>query len=287
MDFPAAQCRIGVGNTLTLKQPSTQNHQLAKLLSASTRNGVKISVVMPAYNVEKDVTGAISATMNVLNDITSSYEIIVIDDGSVDRTSQRVAAMGDDRVRIVKNHVNQGKGFSVKRGAEAANGEYVIMSDADMNVNPGRIIDYMHLLESADIIVSSKRHPKSVYEAPLTRKILSLGFTLLARVLTGIKASDTQTGLKAFKGESLKRAIRLVLVKRYAFDVELLAVAELLRLKTVEIPTVVRLGNRFGKGAALRMLVDLLAVAYRLRFLKWYQKNLEVLVPQYEPLFKV
>ena len=129
-------------------------------------------------------------------------------------------------------------------------------------------------LKKYDLVVGSKRHPNTVYEAPLIRKMLSLGFNIIVKLLTGIKLGDTQTGLKAFKTNHLKTIMNTIVVKRYAYDVEVLAMAHLLGLKILEAPVNIRQKKMFKFKDILKMFLDVLGIAYRLRIAKWYQKRI-------------
>lgn len=102
------------------------------------------------------------------------------------------------------------------------------------------------------------------------RRFLSHGFNVLVKLLTGIKVKDTQTGLKAFRRDSLDAIFLKLAIKRYAFDVELLAVANLHGLKVVELPVNIRMRGLFSLREVWRMFADLLGIAYRLRILKQY-----------------
>jgi hypothetical protein len=113
--------------------------------------------------------------------------------------------------------------------------------------------------------------------------MLSIGFHNIARLLTGITVSDTQTGLKAFRRESLDRILPLLSVKRYAFDVEVLAVAQLLGMRVVEMPVNIRMDAHFKLKDVFRMVIDLLGIAYRLRITHWYKKNLNNRHAHYRP----
>lgn len=241
-------------------------------------DGPEVSVVMPAYNLEHVIADSIRKVCNVLEKFFSSYEVIVVDDGSTDDTYIIASSLTDrERIKVFRNGLNVGKGFALKIGSLHASGKYTVFLDADMEINPSQLTKYVLALERADVVIASKRHPGSKYEAPFMRKFLSLGFNFLARLLTGVDVSDTQTGCKAFKTDALKSIMRIVVVKRYAFDVELLAVAKLLGLKIVEMPVKVELDKGFSLKSILQMLLDLLGIAYRLRVIKWYQKRLEQL----------
>jgi hypothetical protein len=101
--------------------------------------------------------------------------------------------------------------------------------------------------------IESVPHPDSKVSAPILRSFLSYAFHCLVMLLTGVRVSDTQSGFKAFRREALARIMSVVSVKHYAFDVELLAVARLLKLRVVELPVKIRLGSLFSARQVVRM----------------------------------
>jgi hypothetical protein len=115
---------------------------------------------------------------------------------------------------------------------------------------------------------------------------MSRVFNLAARILTGLDVSDTQSGLKAARSEALYKILPLLSVKRYAFDVEFLVVASLLGMKIKELPVDINLDSMFGMRKVVRMGVDLLGIVYRLRLIRWYQKNLQAQSMTYVPLVR-
>lgn len=241
---------------------------------------------MPAYNLGDRIELSIRAATKVLGALVSDYEIIVIDDGSSDDTYERVMRISDSHIRVFRNAINRGKGFSFKRGVEEAACTCLILSDADMDVR-SNVLSYVGALREYDMVIASKRNHLSTYEAPLMRKFLSAAFNALVDAMMGLKVSDTQTGLKAFKTDSIKRIMQFVTVRRYAFDVELLVVAKLLDLRIVEMPVSVKLDKMFKAKNILYMLVDLLGIFYRYRIIKWYQKNLSNSTPKYQPIVRI
>ena len=244
-----------------------------------------VSVVMPAYNEEEHIADAVRSVESRLEGLGYKYEIIIVDDGSTDGTADVVKEIRDEKVKLVGYDRNMGKGFALKYGFEHVNGDLVVFMDSDTEIGLRNLPAYLKALERFDLVIASKRHPKSKYEAPILRKFLSTGFQILVRILVGLKASDTQSGLKAGRAKALKRIFPLLSVKRYAFDVELLTVANLLGYRFAEMPIDIKLGARFSVREALRMLIDLLGIAYRLRVKRWYQRNMGK-HERYNPILK-
>ena len=111
-------------------------------------------------------------------------------------------------------------------------------------------------------------------DVPISRRLLSETFNWLVRILTGVPLKDTQSGLKAMKKSAFLNIFPKLAVKRYAFDVELLAVAHLHGLKVVEMPVTIKLNASFKFTDMWHMFVDLLGIAYRLRIVHWYQRQI-------------
>ena len=248
---------------------------------------LKISVIMPAYNEEGKIAECVAHARAYLESLECPYEIIIVDDGSTDGTrSEAIRASVNPHVKVVGYDRNQGKGSAIKYGTKYVTGDRVVFMDSDADVKPDLVKQYVTVLRNNDIALASKWHPDSRVSAPIMRKILSHGFHSLVVLLTGVRVSDTQSGFKAFTREALDRIMRLVSVKRYAFDVELLVAAKLLKLRIVELPVNIRLASLFSMRQVLRMLVDLLGIVYRLRVIHWYQKNLNNPQAVYLPIIK-
>jgi len=240
-------------------------------------NHAELSFVIPAYNEEE----SIEATLCTLDDAAKSkklrYEIVVVDDGSSDKTSLRASmyARRNGHVKIIRCIKNMGKGYAIKTGFMQARGEAVVFADSDMEIDLNIVSTYVEALQHGDIVIGTKWHPDSIVDMPLVRRILSHGFNVLARILTGARLKDTQVGLKAMKKKAFAKIFPRLTVKRYAFDVELLAVANLYGLKIVEMPTQIKMNGSFNLKEILKMFVDLLGISYRLRVLHWYQRSVD------------
>ena len=240
---------------------------------------IAVSVVTPVYNGAGYIADSIAAIVAALESSGAAFELIVVSDGSTDDTFDRASACADDRVTVLRYDVNEGKGFAIAHGLAHTRGRLVGWIDADLDIEPDVLIGLIRVFaeEDVDAVVGSKRHPDSEVVYPAVRRLYSLGFQLLVRVLFRINVRDTQVGAKLFRREMLDTVGSLLLIKRYAFDLEVLAVgAEFGFDRIAEAP--VRLRDRvFGSNINLRavrnMFVDTLAVAYRIHVRHWYVRR--------------
>ena len=237
----------------------------------------QLSLVMPAFNEGRTIEEAIYRVDNVVREMGLKYELIIVDDGSIDNTRMKVNnyARNNGHVKVVGYNNNVGKGFALKTGFSHAIGEMVVFMDSDAEIDPRQVVRYVEALKDADVVVASKWHPQSKVDTPLIRRILSHGFNVLVKLLVGLRLSDTQTGLKAIRRSVFLSVFPRLTVKRYAFDVEMLALANLLGLKVVELPINIRIRNLLCLQEVWRMFLDLLGITYRLRVLRWYQRAMK------------
>jgi hypothetical protein len=157
-------------------------------------------------------------------------------------------------------------------------GDYVAFIDAGMEIDPNGLSMILEHMEwyNADIIVASKRHPASMVKYPPSRKIVSLGAHIISRFLLSINIHDTQAGLKIFKRQVLIKVLPRLLVRSYAFDLEILSVANRLGFsKIYEAPIKLNydftsLTHATGLKTIYNCLIDALAVFYRLKILRYY-----------------
>jgi dolichol-phosphate mannosyltransferase len=237
---------------------------------------IELSFVIPAYNEEESIETALGTLDGVVKDKRSPYEIVVVDDGSRDKTLSRAIkyASRNGHVKVISYTQNEGKGYAVRTGFMRTKGDVVVFADSDMDIDLSTVSKYVDALENGDIVVATKWHPDSRVDMPLIRRILSHGFNVLVRILTGANLKDTQVGLKVMKKSAFANIFPRLCVKRYAFDVELLAVANLYGLRIVQLPTQLRIRGTFRLKEIFKMFQDLLGIAYRLRLLHWYQRRI-------------
>jgi glycosyltransferase involved in cell wall biosynthesis len=246
----------------------------------------QLTVVVPVYNGGEGIVENIGAIQRAATAALppNAAEVVVVSDGSIDETAERLLAARDDiGIRVIHYDRNLGKGYAVRAGALASHGEWVALVDADLDVDPASIPTYVEIArrELLDFAIGSKRHPESVVSYPRSRRIASWSYQQLNRVLFRLDVRDTQVGLKVLSRRVVEEIMPLLLVKRYAFDLELLAVAQALGYGRMrELP--VRLEYRFtGSGvrstAALLALWDTFAIFYRLRILRTYERKRRLL----------
>lgn len=237
---------------------------------------------MPAYNLKAELKKNLSFAADLYRSHEIRVELIPVDDGSSDGTKLEEICCGieeDEFVKIlpVTLERNGGKGAALKAGFEKSTGEYVMLLDGDLDIHPKQTPLFFEQMvqKKADIVVGSKRHPNSVVDYPWHRRLVSFVYFSLIRLFIGLKLSDTQTGMKLFKREALSAALDRMLVKTYAFDLELLSIAHSRGAVIAEAPVVIRFGQKFGclkPKTVFEMVKDTLAVFYRLKVLKYYSK---------------
>ena len=234
---------------------------------------------MPAYNEAEGVVPTIRDIQKILEEQGIKYEVIVVDDGSQDDTFAKALAVAKENsnVRAFSYPKNSGKGYAIKYGFRYARGDLVLFLDADSDLPAAQIPRFLGCMNGTDvdIIIGSKRHPLSKVDYPPLRGLLSRAYSLLVRALFNLKVADTQTGIKLFRREVLDRVFPKVLTKRYAFDLELLANASRLGYRIAEAPVEVnyRFRSRISSSAVAGMLIDTLAIFYRMKILHYYDRE--------------
>mgnify|MGYP000624971138 CR=1 FL=1 len=241
----------------------------------------KISVIMPVYNGETFIERSIKRVSDYLKRINIESEIIIVDDGSKDNTHQKalriLKTLNNHNIRILKYNENRGKGHALLYGYKYAKGDIIIFYDADLDIPVQQLTLLIKTAQktNADLIITSKWHPKSKTKTTKLRKLQSKTFNLLERLLLGIKQSDTQTGAKAIRKQALDAIASTLTIKRYSFDAELITAATAQGYKILEIPALwpIRLTAKFKIREIWRMLIDLLAITYRLKLKKQYTRK--------------
>ena len=248
------------------------------------KKGQLLSVIIPAYREAKTIRRDIKRIEEILKQLRYAYEIIVVADGrygTEDKTFEEAKKVESDKVHVHGYSKNMGKGYAVRYGMSRSKGEIVAFIDSGMEISPNSLSMALEHLEwyGADIIVGSKYHPASKVSLSRMRRITSAGYRLLIWLLFHLNLRDTQVGMKIFKRRVLEDVLPRLLVKRYAFDVEMLSVAYSLGYRRIfEAPIVMTpalspLTSDTTIKAIFRMLWDTMAVFYRLKIRRYYSNR--------------
>jgi dolichyl-phosphate beta-glucosyltransferase len=230
---------------------------------------IYLSIIIPAYNEEKRIKNTLEKILDYLSTRNYTCEIILIDDGSTDRTSDKAREIiKGDRLVIIKNPVNMGKGYSVKNGILSSKGEILLFSDADLSTPIEELDKILLWIEKGyDIVIGSRALPESIIEMPQRwlRHTMGKIFNFLVQVFIINGFKDTQCGFKCFKREAAMRIFELQKLSGFAFDVEILLIARRFGFNIKEAP--VRWMNspkskvHIIKGS-LSMLMELFKILY-------------------------
>lgn len=238
-----------------------------------------LSIIIPAFNEEKTIEETIKTLDQYFTDNGKDFEIIVIDDGSRDQTFEKAAVLSSSHIKVIKSSKNQGKGGALKFGYDHSQGNPVVFFDSGLDFPVEQIQKFIQILNdnNVDVVIGSKRHPQSKVDYPFARRIISFLAQLMVKIFFNLSVRDTQTGLKVFRRQVLEKVMPKMLVKRYAFDIEILALAQHYGFKIIEAP--VNLKLKFSTAASPKALWDCfwdtLAVFYRLRILRFYDRSEE------------
>ena len=244
--------------------------------------GRLLSIIVPVYKQERTIQKDIQRITKALSKTHHAFEIIIVVDGNVDRSLEKASRCKSRLIKVVGYETNHGKGYAVRYGMVRAKGDLIGFIDAGMDLNPAGIsllLDYFQLTD-CDIVVGSKLHKLSKVRYPWQRKVLSWGYRTLVRVLFGLTITDTQVGLKVFKRKVLEDVFPRLLVKRYAFDIEVLAVAYRLGYQKIYAAPIDLsftgwssiTSKNFWKEIS-HMLWDTCAVFYRIYVLHYYDNG--------------
>jgi dolichyl-phosphate beta-glucosyltransferase len=230
----------------------------------------QLSLVIPAYNEER----RLPASLVDVKTFFTKFNVPLVET-SRDKTLEkaREVTRDDPRFIINDNQVHRGKGYAVKTGMLKARGEYVFFMDADLSTPLAEVLKFLgHFAEhpDTDVVIGSRADAKSqvVKRQSLFRQSLGRGFNKFVQLfgIRGIK--DTQCGFKAFRGRAVKEIFSRQTLDGFAFDVEVLLLAQKMGFKIDVLP--VRWVNSTDSKVRilidpLKMLIDLLQIRLRVR----------------------
>jgi dolichyl-phosphate beta-glucosyltransferase len=190
-----------------------------------------MSVIVPVYNEASEITTIVPAVRDTLDARGGDWEILVVDNASDDDTAERLAPlMEDSRIRLLRNEVNRGKGYSVRRGMLDARGELRLMCDADCAASLVSLAAMEAMIGDCDIVAGARNATDSQVERyqPVQRRAASLAFIFLCRQVMGEPLRDVFCGFKLFTASAAQDVFTRATIDGWAFDAEALALARAL-----------------------------------------------------------
>ena len=205
---------------------------------------MRLSIIVPAYNEEKNLFKNINGFNKYLSQQKYDYEIIIVNDGSTDNTWQIASELANknNKIKLINIKKNKGKGAAVRQGLLSASGEYRLFLDADNATSIDHIEKvWPYFKEDYDVVIGS-RNPKDakgadqVVSQPLWKRLLGICGNLLIRFMAVKGIWDTQCGFKAFTKKAVENIAPKTTTNRWGFDVEILALAQHMNYKIAIIP---------------------------------------------------
>ncbi|HKE82596.1 MAG TPA: dolichyl-phosphate beta-glucosyltransferase [Vicinamibacterales bacterium] len=233
-------------------------------------NSPSLSVVVPAFNEESRIASCIAQLRAALPDLVDSWEIVVADDGSADRTGEIVAAVAasDARVRLV-TLPHHGKGSAVRAGLLAAHGQWRFIADADLAMPPDNLPRFLAARDNgASVIIGSREAAGSRrVDEPWIRHLIGRIFNWMVRLMVVPGITDTQCGFKLLSAAAVEDICPKLSTDGFAFDVEMLAHARRsgLQIREVGITWHGAQESRVALSGGAAAFLDVLRIAWRVR----------------------
>jgi dolichyl-phosphate beta-glucosyltransferase len=233
---------------------------------------MKLSVVIPVFNEAARIVPTLEVVFAYMDRCHPGYEVLVVDDGSIDSTVALVQQRFGQRpeLHVVSYAGNRGKGYAVRVGCARTSGEVVLMTDADLSTPIGELEKMFPLLDQGyDLVIGSRALARSEIRQrqPFYREGGGKLFNLLVRLIVLPDFHDTQCGFKLFRRDALLPVLQRQQIDGFAFDVEMIALAVGHGLRVAEVP-VVWINSpttRVRLSAALRAFADLVVIRKRMR----------------------
>jgi hypothetical protein len=240
---------------------------------------LNLSIVIPAFNEAarmRNRAGLLNEAVAAGDIDPLATELIVVDDGSTDETArlaERLLAPVYPRLRILQMSKNSGKGAAIRVGAGAAAAAFVAFMDADMSVDPAQVPLLVAAMEGADVAIGSRAMADSnVQSYRRHRAIMGRTFSFLANAVTDVGLKDTQCGFKAFRTPVARILFHLMVIDRFAFDVDVLTLARQLGLEICEVPV----AWEESRSSTVRPISDSMSMAIDVLRIRWRKKRPQI-----------
>lgn len=203
-----------------------------------------VSIIIPALNEEKNLKKTINEFVQYLNKQIYDYEIIIINDGSTDKTKEKIIELQEkfQNIILMEHKFNQGKGASVRKGLLTAKGDFRLFIDADNATSIDHLDQVWSQFEKSYDIVIASRNKKDVPNTKMLipqsawKRFLGRFGNLIIQKVMGTDIWDTQCGFKIFTKEATNNILSKTMINRWAIDIEILTIASLQNYKIAKIP---------------------------------------------------
>ena len=233
------------------------------------KNNESVSVIIPAYNEEHYIERAVKDIRDFLIENFETFEIIIVDDGSSDKTGAIAKGLSKEiqTLKVLKNEKNCGKGYSVKRGMLSATSEYAAFIDADLSTPIAELSKFLpYLTGGMDIAIGSRASKDSnvLKRQSFLREKMGRIFNLCVQALLFKGIKDTQCGFKCFKMRRARKVFELQALRGFCFDAEVLYIAKKRLLKIKELPVVWR-NRKETRVRIIRSSFEMFCDIFRIR----------------------
>ncbi len=201
-----------------------------------------LTVLLPCYNKVDSIIEVLDNLSNLLNSQSIPFKIIVIDDGSVDGTTELLNLVSHDYLEQINLRRNFGKGYAIRTGLDKITTDLVAIFDADLDLNPVSLLEAYGLMihsPDIDIVIGSKLHKDSKVFYPISRKVMSYFYQIFIKLLFSLNITDTQVGIKMFRTKAIKSISTKLSVNGFAIDLEILVLANNMGFLIKEIPVTI------------------------------------------------
>lgn len=231
-------------------------------------SGCELSVVIPAYKEAGRLEPGLRRAVDYLRGRGLPYEILVVDDGSGDRTSEVASAFAPAGVRVLRHERNRGKGAAIRTGLQASRGRRVLLTDADFSTPIEEVETLEPWLDRAGLVIGSRGLAGSRVEKrqPIYRELMGRTFNLMVRLLGVRGLRDTQCGFKLVEGEAGRKLAGELKIEGFAYDVELIWLARRRGLAVAEVG-VIWVNSEDSRVSPIRSSLSMLRDLVRIRWI--------------------